>query len=564
MAVTYADLGIDIPGHVRSGNAKTFCPQCRDRRSNHRDRSLSVDLETGRWNCHYCGWSNYLENYNRDERTWQTQAKQHAVPVRPIPVKNPTLTGEARQFVERRRIPFEVAEQFRLYGDDRSINIPYIREGQLVNVKTRYFADGDDKAGHAVTAGAELVFWNLDGCRGEKTIAITEGEWDAIACIMAGIPAMSVPNGASKDNNNLKYFESGAEIIEQADRIIIATDSDENGMKLAADLVRRIGPAKCVRPTWSWGKDANDVLVRWGADRLRGDLDYAAHYPVEGLIRPLSLREKVHHLYHHGVSRGHSTGYPSLDHLYTIMPGYITLVTGIPGSGKSELIDQFAVNTGRALDWRWVIFSPEGQPTEDHISRMLEKLAIAPFFDGPTPRMSWDQAEKHLAWMEQHVTFMDPEEPTMECILDLARADMLRNGANCLVIDPWNELIHLKRRDEREDEYLSRVIRDYRRFNEQHVTHGFVVNHPHQVPIDQKTGQYPVIRHYDLAGGSMWANKVAAMLSVWRNRVEKGQPVDINVIKAKTRRIGTTGKASFRYDTVTGVYTDLNLWELAG
>jgi hypothetical protein len=38
----------------------------------------------------------------------------------------------------------------------------------------------------------------------------------------------------------------------------------------------------------------------------------------------------------------------------------------------------------------------------------------------------------------------------------------------------------------------------------------------------------------------------------------------VNVIKAKTRRIGRTGKASLDYNLVTGIYTDLGIWQPAG
>ena len=53
----WRELGIEIPYNRTSGNIKTYCPQCRDSRHNKRDKSLSVDLATGVFNCHYCGWA---------------------------------------------------------------------------------------------------------------------------------------------------------------------------------------------------------------------------------------------------------------------------------------------------------------------------------------------------------------------------------------------------------------------------------------------------------------------------------------------------------------------------
>jgi len=44
---------IDTKGKT-SGQIKVKCPACLDRRSNKRDNSLSVNLNTGKAKCHYC------------------------------------------------------------------------------------------------------------------------------------------------------------------------------------------------------------------------------------------------------------------------------------------------------------------------------------------------------------------------------------------------------------------------------------------------------------------------------------------------------------------------------
>ena len=44
---------IDTKGRT-NGQIKVKCPACIDRRSNKRDTSLSVNLDTGVAKCHYC------------------------------------------------------------------------------------------------------------------------------------------------------------------------------------------------------------------------------------------------------------------------------------------------------------------------------------------------------------------------------------------------------------------------------------------------------------------------------------------------------------------------------
>jgi twinkle protein len=54
--------------------------------------------------------------------------------------------------------------------------------------------------------------------------------------------------------------------------------------------------------------------------------------------------------------------------------GQFTVVTGWPGSGKSEWLDALLVNLTKS-GWKFAIFSPENQPTELHIAKLLEKIA---------------------------------------------------------------------------------------------------------------------------------------------------------------------------------------------
>ena len=71
----------------------------------------------------------------------------------------------------------------------------------------------------------------------------------------------------------------------------------------------------------------------------------------------------------------------------TIRPGELTVVTGIPNSGKSEFVDAVMVNVAVAYGWRFAVCSFEN-PVPEHMSKLAEKYIGAPFWDGPTRRMS--------------------------------------------------------------------------------------------------------------------------------------------------------------------------------
>lgn len=78
------------------------------------------------------------------------------------------------------------------------------------------------------------------------------------------------------------------------------------------------------------------------------------------------------------MPRGADTGWPLLDRHYSVRPGEWTLVTGIPGHGKSEFLDAMTINLAARHGWRFGIFSPENQPFSLHLAKLAEKYTGNP------------------------------------------------------------------------------------------------------------------------------------------------------------------------------------------
>jgi twinkle protein len=79
------------------------------------------------------------------------------------------------------------------------------------------------------------------------------------------------------------------------------------------------------------------VLLQHGAGILKECIEAAKPYPIAGPHSPFDFADQTFCLYRDGRKRGLSTGWPSLDQFMTIRPGELTVLTGIPNSGKSEL-----------------------------------------------------------------------------------------------------------------------------------------------------------------------------------------------------------------------------------
>lgn len=560
---TWADFGLDVPDNA-TGEYYTTCPQCSKERKKKTVKCLSANVDEGVWCCHHCGFSGTLKSgMQRHELHWQKPAYR-----KPEPRKIVDLPELALEWFSKRGIGQDTLRRFKIQAAKvympqveefvSTIVFPYYRNGELVNAKYR-----DGRKNFRMEVGAERLLFNFDAI-GERVI-ITEGEVDAMSVWESGceIPAVSVPDGApsitaKNYESKFTFLESAYQALDGAKEIIIAVDSDEPGKRLEEELARRIGREKCKRVVWPDDcKDANEVLVKHGHKALQDCIAAAQPFPINGVFSVADLSQKVDVLWERGWERGQSTGFPNLDEFYTVRPGEFTVVTGIPNSGKSNFIDHMLVKLANRHGWRFAMFSPENQPLEDHMARMLEKYSGKPFQDGPTERMSPSERDNAKSWLNDHFRWILPDEDadwTVDDVLSRAKELVFRFGIKGLVIDPWNELEMQVQDRESETNYISRELKRIRQFGRKYGVHVWVVAHPTKLFKD-KDGNFPVPTPYDISGSAHWRNKADNCISVWRDFSDPdSRHIEVHVQKIRFRQIGRLGFAQFHYQPVTATY----------
>jgi twinkle protein len=375
---------------------------------------------------------------------------------------------------------------------------------------------------------------------------------------------VSVPNGAPPVN--AKEYASHFDFVNwdtlAGKQHVLFTDMDEPGRKLEAELARRLGPENCLRVIPPFGcKDANDVLVKHGAVALADLIAKAQPFPISGVYDADQIRDRVVTLYERGFERGVSTGWPSLDDLYTVRLGEMTIITGIPGSGKSNFLDAMLVNIARAKGWRFGLFSPENLPIQRHAASLVEKQTGYPFTTGPTMRLTREELDAAMDWMREHFYWVLPDEDddySLTSLLERAKVLVRRYGINGFVVDPWNEVDHTTPQGVTETEHISRALTEIRRFARTHHVHLWVVAHPAKLQKDQ-SGQYPVPTPYDISGSAHWRNKADNCISIYRKFATDGPepPVEVHVQKVRFREVGKIGVCDLRYEKPTATYREV-------
>lgn len=558
---TFADHGIDTKG--RSGNVKTHCPKCSHTRKNPKDPCLSVDTDKKIWLCHHCGFAGGLGVGLGIERERKAYKKPVFVP---SPMVHPSLVeyfnkrGIMAKTVESAKIKLANKYFHEADGEIPAIQFPYFRNEWCVNIKSRALS----RKAFMQEGGAEKVFYGLDGIAKESWAVVVEGEIDALSFWQAGVVnCLSVPDGAppagSKPSDaKFEYIPNCEPEMAHLTKIIIAVDSDEPGKVLEEELARRLGPERCYRIQWPDGiKDANEFLLARGAEALVAYLESAQPWPIAGIVEVRDLVEEIEALFLQGEGRGLLTGMVPLDQLYSVQVGEMTIVTGIPGHGKSELLDALMVGLGENHGWRIGMCSPENFPVAGHASKLIEKYIGKPFRVGPTQRMGWEELAHGTQWLQDHFVFFNPpeDEITIQAVLELGKKAVSRYGIRGMVIDPWNEFEHNRESHKTETEYIGETLTKIRRFGRNHGVHMWVVAHPMKLK-KREDGTYPVPTPYDINGSANWRNKADNCLSIYRDvEAEDSRAVQVHVQKVKFRQTGKVGMAELSWNPANGRYS---------
>lgn len=339
----------------------------------------------------------------------------------------------------------------------------------------------------------------------------------------------------------------------------LAAMVDELEREVPEALAEAVGRSQAFHQTFSLPKELSDKEVQkmavWIYEKKHGKPQASKKF--DGLYTIESLLDPLYKLYEEGSKPGLKTGWPELDVLYSVRPGEMTIVTGIPGHGKSNFMDSLMVNLWRNHKWRFAVCSPENWPIQRHIAGILEKVVGKPFFRSGIyeERMTRNDIGPALADIQDYFFFMalDDQQMSVPAILKIAEKAIKEHEVNGIIIDPWNELDHKRPPNVTEHEYISKTLTLIRRFARKHQVHLWVVAHPRKQ--QKENGSYTVPTMYEISGSGTWYDKADNGICVFRHF--DSAKVDICIQKIRFRDVGRPGVATLAFVQDTATYISL-------
>lgn len=576
-----------------SGYVKTYCPHCHENGKPKSDHSLSCNVETGAFKCHRCGWQGYATVVTPEEKeAWMRQQpwykdfsakktvekKEYAKPPQP---RSSAIDPKIVAYFAGRGISEATLKKMHVTsgtdwmpahkehrkpegGKCTTIHFNYVKDGEVVATKLR----SGDKCFRQAKAGCEQIAYNLDNIKNAQDCYIVEGEMDALSLAEIGyLNVVSVPDGGSDTRLHwlVDYFE---EYFADKKTVYICSDNDDVGSKLMNELSKHFDPGQYVvvtdygtdPKTGAKNKDANDCLMHNGPDELRLRLSQGKSVSPEGDADMERLSTELDDLYENGLPQGLKIGFPELDRLLRLQKGRLYIVTGTPGSGKSQFLDQIAEKMNYHYGWRFSMFSPEMMPLPLHMSMLVSKFTGKPFNKQEMPRAMYEAARDRV---KDAIHFIDPDDYELDDILAIARYQVRKYGCDALILDPWNDLMQDGDGITKTDD-INKALLKILTFAQRQDIVVFVMAHPTKQER-RKDGTYGKTTLNDISGGAHFRNRADFGIVLVRHNAKDednttGQDyTEVIVEKVRFANLGQMGTACFRYQVGVGRFHPYDL-----
>ena len=536
---------------LKDGASQGICPLCSPDRKpkNTKAQCASYDWERGLGTCHNCDTTFQLHTYQR-------KGASEKVYTRPItPEQFNDVSTNVETWFGTRAISKQTLQDLQVTEGpefmpqtgktENAIQFNYFMGDQLINVKYR-----DGRKNFKLFKGAEKVFYNINSVVGYDWCVVVEGEMDVLALHEAGIKnAISVPNGATLNTNNLDYLDNCIDYLDDKTKIILAVDADAAGQALRTEFIRRLGAEVCYLVDFNGQKDANEYLIENGAEALRNAIHKSTQVPLEGVTTLYDIHDEVKEFVTNGFKPGFQVGLKNFDSIFSTYTGQFITVTGIPSSGKSDFVDQMVVGYNNQYGWKTAFASPENQPTYLHAHKLMRKTWQDMPTQGDIGSDKWLEVTQKV---NENYFFIDMERYTLESVLKKGAELVKRKGIKCLVIDPYNKVRDTNAVSDDVNRYTMDYLAKIETFAKKYDVLVFIVAHPTKMYKGQD-GKIEEPTMYNIKGGGEWYDASYHGLLVHRDYDAK--TTKVKVLKVKFQNLGENGAEShFTWEPRSGSF----------
>ncbi|QBY43221.1 toprim domain-containing protein [Arsenophonus nasoniae] len=252
------------------------------------------------------------------------------------------------EYLQSRGIDRKTAKEFQVSDgivwspeDNRelpAIAFPYKRDGELIQVKRISTARPDGKKVISVEADCEPCLFGWQALpKATRAVILCEGEIDCMSYHQYGLSALSVPFGGGGGAKQ-QWIEYEFHNLDRFTEIWLSMDNDEVGQQAALEIARRLGEYRC-RLVKLPHKDINECLQAGMTQQETVHyLETAAYFDPEELCTARDFYQSTLDAFYGKEEYLFKTPWESLNRHFSYRESELTLLNGVNGHGKSEIL----------------------------------------------------------------------------------------------------------------------------------------------------------------------------------------------------------------------------------
>ncbi len=293
-------------------------------------------------------------------------------------IKGLKAPNDCYAYLEGRGISREIAEKFKvtdavvwhhgLKKELPAVGFPYLRDGELLQVKRISIERPEGKKEIMAEANCEpcLFGWQMMPSN-SKVVVLCEGEIDCMSFYQYSIPALSVPfgggGGAKQDWIEYEYHN-----LDRFEEIYLCLDNDDVGREATKEIASRLGEHRCRLVELPY-KDCNECLQNGvSSDDLFEYVQSATYFDPEELHGAGEFKQATIDSFYSKETGLFTSPWRMLNGNFSFRDSELTLVNGVNGHGKTELVGHIALQA-MAEGTRTCIASLELKP-----AKLLQRL----------------------------------------------------------------------------------------------------------------------------------------------------------------------------------------------
>lgn len=518
--------------------------------------SMSFDSKGKRFKCFSCGASvdifeHYQEFYNVgfieavkmiiNDFSLNIELKLKGTERKPK--KKPTLhngyTEKVLGYCNKRGISKSTIDYVGIKENNGNVCFEYKNElGEHIANKYR-FTSKEAKPKMLFEANTNInTLFNMDKIDITKPLIITEGEFDTLACIEAGIKnAVSIPSGVNSSN---QWITTNWDFLEQFEEIVIWFDNDEPGIKGAREVFNRLSNKSVKIVICDLANDINEVLYKYGKEEILKQIE-KAYTPLVSGIATLDMIED----YNIYEAEKLQLGIQGIDdEILGIVFGSLNVLSGRNGAGKSTILNQIYIGEAIRQDKKVFLFSGElvaGNIKEWLLRTLANEEDLVEFTaknDRKYKMLSTEGKRDLTEKMKDRFYLYDSDDYRIDTILQKMEILAKRQGVKVFILD---NLMILEMSTTDEYKAQSEAVKKLKAFAKKYNAIVHLVAHPRKSLNEEITKD-------DVAGTSNITN-LADYVTILERNFKEDREYDAKLSIVKNRHTGVNASVALKFDT---------------